>query len=126
MTCLCTPTVPFGRIATLKWSMLCADSGCADHDSGRLQVVAAATEPLTERPATEFPEGITACSLSADASGWLAGHAFQPHTADGAPPLANGLGEATYTDSFVLVARCAPMIASLLTKTLVYCAEMCT
>ena len=69
-------------------------------------MVAAATEPLTERPATEFPEGITACSLSGDASGWLAGHAFRPHVADGDRPHANGVSEATSADSFVLVARC--------------------
>ena len=73
-------------------------------------MLAAATEPLTERPATEFPEGITACCLSADSSGWLAGNAFRRHAADGDPPQANGVDGINSPDSptanFVLVARC--------------------
>ncbi len=75
-------------------------------------MVAAATEPLTERPATEFPEGITACSLSADTSGWLVGHAFRPQAADG-ETHANGVSAATSPDSFVLVARRVPCIFNL-------------
>jgi hypothetical protein len=76
--------------------------------AGHLKVVVAATEPLTERPATEFPEGITACSLSADASGWLAAHALQAQDANAGRPLANGAvadDAATSGDCFVLVAR---------------------
>ena len=77
--------------------------------AGHLKVVASATEPLTERPATEFPEGITACSLSADASGWLAAHAVRAQdAADAGLPMANGAvadGAAASAHRFVLVAR---------------------
>lgn len=42
--------------------------------TAKLEVVVAATEPLTVLPATDFPQIISACSLSSDTSGWLAAH----------------------------------------------------
>ena len=47
----------------------------------RLEVLPAATEPLTLRPAVHFPAAITAACLTSDHSGWLAANA---HTLTGA------------------------------------------
>ena len=76
-------------------------------------MVSAATEPLTERPAVEFSEGITSCCLSTDASGWLTGDAFHLHAENGDAPRVNGVDTVhspdSPADSFALVARCEPL-----------------
>lgn len=49
-------------------------------EGDRLEVLGAATEPLTLRPSVHFPAAITAACLTTDRSGWLATHA---HTITG-------------------------------------------
>lgn len=43
--------------------------------TGELAVLPAATEPLTLRPAVDFPATVNAASLHVDRAGWLAAHA---------------------------------------------------
>ena len=103
------PDTLFLILTAAPMSVLAPTSVAFALAAGHLQVVGAATEPLTERPATEFPEGITACSLSPDASGWLADHALQVQDAIAGGTLADGAvagGAAASVDHVVLVARC--------------------
>ena len=52
-------------------------------------MVPAAVEPLTALPATDFPQIISACSLSRDTSGWLSAAVAPPEVA---PPTAQEEG----------------------------------